>query len=112
MERRKHRKNSHFRNMLNCILNFRENKTEALLISKRSKFPLRMTEQIQILRRHLECISRALIKVQLDNLKSVFDVFRRKLSLGVPDILSVIKEIQPQIEDLPQRTHRKSYQFS
>ena len=71
-----------------------------------------MSERIQILQRHLECISRALKVLWIACLKSVFNVFRRKPSLGARDILSLIKEIQPQIEDLPQRTHKKSYQFS
>ena len=48
---------SHFRNTTNFIQNFREkNYTQALEISKRLKFP-RMTEQMKILQRCLECIS-------------------------------------------------------
>ena len=39
--------------------NFREN-TKALVISKRLNSPSRITEQIQILKHHLECISRDL----------------------------------------------------
>ena len=33
------RKNYHFRKTLNCSLNFRENNTEALVISERFKLP-------------------------------------------------------------------------
>ena len=50
----------------------------------------RMTEQKQILLRHLECISRYISKGTLDSLKSVFNVFRRNLSLGAPDSYNYI----------------------
>ena len=44
------RKNSHFRDTLNCIYNFWENNTEDLVISKiLNASSLRMTEQEQIL---------------------------------------------------------------
>ena len=43
-----------------------------------------MTEQIHILQRHLQFFF-YISKSTLDSLKSVFNVFRRKLSLGAPD---------------------------
>ena len=49
-----------------------------------------MTEQVQILQRLLECISRYLLST-LDSLKRVFSVFsRRKPSLGTPDVCKVV----------------------
>ena len=50
---------SHFRNTSNFIENFWENSTQAFVIRKDSSFS-RMTEQIQILQRRLECFSRDL----------------------------------------------------
>ena len=46
-----------------------------------------MTEQIQILKRRLEYISRDL-KNTLDSLKRVFNEFGRKAWLGAPDSLT------------------------
>ena len=48
-----------------------------------------MTEQIQILYRGLECISRNLKVLWVRTLKSVFNEFKRKPSLGSPKILSI-----------------------
>ena len=45
-----------------------------------------MTEQIQILQRRLECFSRR-SKSTLDSQKSVFNAFRRKPSLGAPELM-------------------------
>ena len=77
---------SHFRNT-SCTFHFkfREKKTRALVISKRLKFP-RMTEQIQILQRLLARMLFQRSKSTLDSLKSVFNVFRTKPLLGVPEI--------------------------
>ena len=49
-----------------------------------------MTEQKQILLRHLECISTYISRCTLDSLKSVFNVFRRNLSLRAPDSYNYI----------------------
>ena len=70
--------------MLNYTENFRKNSTEALIISAR------MTEQVKILQRRqrLECISGDL-KVAPDSLKSVFNVFLGKPSLGAPEVRHV-----------------------
>ena len=69
------RQNSHFRNKLNCIYNFWENNTEALVISKRLKFPQddrTDTNFIAPLRMHLYRS-----KITLDRLKRFFNAFRR-----------------------------------
>ena len=54
----RNQKMSHFRDTSNCISNFRENNTQDNAISKRlNASSSGMTEQIQTLYRHLECIS-------------------------------------------------------
>ena len=76
------RKNSHFRNTLNCIWYFRDNKTKTLVISERFKFPLddrTDTNFITPLSIHFYGS-----KSTRDSLKSVFNVFRRKPLLGAP----------------------------
>ena len=78
-------KNSHFHlEALNCTQNFRKNNTEALVISKRLKFPQDdRTDKnvVALLRMHFQ-----IFKNTLDSLKSDFNIFWRKLSLGVPVI--------------------------
>ena len=69
--------------MVICIKKFQENNTEALVISKELKFPLddRTDTNFKVLlRMHFLRPRRT-----LDSLKSVFNVFRRKLSLGGPN---------------------------
>ena len=76
------RKNSHFRNTLNCIWYFRDNKTNTLVISKRFKFPLdgrTDTNFITPLNIHFYGSNST-----RDSLKSVFNAFRRKPLLGAP----------------------------
>ena len=73
---------SHFRNTSNCFSNFRENNTQALVISERLKLPQddrTDTNFMGLLRMHFQRS-----KSTLDSLKSVFNVFRRKQPLGAP----------------------------
>ena len=72
---REESKNSHFRNTLNCIWNFRENNTG---------FRKDLSSPSIFLWRHLKCISQLRSKITLDSLKSVLNVFRRSPSFGAP----------------------------
>ena len=47
-----------------------------------------MTEQIRILQRRLKCFSRDLKVLWITCLKSVFNAFRTKPSLGSPELLT------------------------
>ena len=73
---------SHFRNTSNFIQNFRESNTQGLEISKRVKFPQddRTDTKFTVPLRMLFQRSKSI----LDRLKSVFNAFRRKPSLGAP----------------------------
>ena len=78
-------KNSYFRNTLNRIKNFQENKTvKTLLILKRLKFPQDDRTDTNFIAPLRMCFQRSIST--LNNLKSDFKVFRRKPSLGAPEI--------------------------
>ena len=84
---KRNRKNLLLRNTLNCITKiFGKIKLKILCPLQTT----RMTEQKQILLRHLECISTYISRCTLDSLKSVFNVFRRNLSLRAPDSYNYI----------------------
>ena len=68
--------------MLGCIQHFRENNNDAIVIPKILKFPDDDRTYTNFIAQHRIHFWRS--NSTLDSLKSVFNEFRRKPSLGVP----------------------------